>query len=693
MTFLFSGTATPSLGTIDMRVPISSYFYALLRIDVVDIDVPLLFGLDALEALRLYINNVENALKCDVRGICTPLVRKDGHIYLEWGADVHYTTLELDRIHRHFNHPQPERLSAILRQAGDPKATPGTHAQLEELTRACDVCQRLSRAPGRFRVALPPEELIFNRTILMDLMFLDGQPVLHTIDKVTLLSAAGFLTEGETAGAVWNLYLRLWVCPYAGHPEIMRTDQGSQFASAGWKALVHTAGTRLAVSGVEAHNALGVGERYHAYLRGIYRRVRMENGSLPKEVTLSLAVAAMNQTAGPRGLSPTLLVLGIVPRMPVAPLPLPAQRDRAYALATALTQMQGLVASARLRKALVAPVPAAAGADIEPGMEVLLYRERPVNQWVGPYVVTARKDKMAWLAIDGHLKAFRVDKLKKMRPPIGWSQPVPATASTSARDASPAAGGCPSITTGTSQRRTLIGPTTEGTPAGGPSPAGDPAEGAGAPPRRAQGEATQPDEMTPEPAGELDLGGLLDDVIAEEGFLSTVSTGCRQFMHREAARAAVHITKVIPAADPLVQTARFQKAARKEVAGLYERGAFRVVKMADVPAGANIISGRFVYTLKNVGSKDEMAKGRYVAQGQSDQAKPFVVHNLATLRQRSTRLLVSTSAILGIRVFAHDITQAYLQSEELFARELYLRPKPQDRHLFDIKSDEVLLVV
>eukprot|EP00170_Pyropia_yezoensis_P005207 contig_21253_g5221 len=58
---------------MNMRVPIASTLYANLLIDVVDVDFPFLMGLDALDALGLYINNVDNMLKCDARGIATPL--------------------------------------------------------------------------------------------------------------------------------------------------------------------------------------------------------------------------------------------------------------------------------------------------------------------------------------------------------------------------------------------------------------------------------------------------------------------------------------------------------------------------------------------------------------------------------------------------------------------------------------------
>eukprot|EP00170_Pyropia_yezoensis_P006719 contig_27407_g6741 len=171
--FLFGGVRTLSQGKVSIRVPISTEFYALLHVDVVDIDVPFLVGLDILDVLALYVNTVETVLKCDKRGIATPLVGKDGHIYLEWGARVYYTTVKLDRLHKHFNHPHPDRLSALLRRANDGKIEAGTRAELEQLTAAFDVCQRLSK------VSMPNDDLVFNRVVLIDLMYLDGRSVMH----------------------------------------------------------------------------------------------------------------------------------------------------------------------------------------------------------------------------------------------------------------------------------------------------------------------------------------------------------------------------------------------------------------------------------------------------------------------------------------------------------------------------------
>lgn len=79
---MFGGTILPSLGINNMRVPIAPTLYANLLVDVVDVDVPFLMGLDALDAPGLYINNADNMLNCDKRGIATPPLHiKEPHAF------------------------------------------------------------------------------------------------------------------------------------------------------------------------------------------------------------------------------------------------------------------------------------------------------------------------------------------------------------------------------------------------------------------------------------------------------------------------------------------------------------------------------------------------------------------------------------------------------------------------------------
>eukprot|EP00171_Calliarthron_tuberculosum_P002099 IDg2099t1 len=70
--------------------------------------------------------------------------------------------------------------------------------------------------------------------------------------------------------------------------------------------------------------------------------------------------------------------------------------------------------------------------------------------------------------------------------------------------------------------------------------------------------------------------------------------------------------------------------------------------------------------------------------------KPFVVHNNPTLRQSSTKLIISTAAINCFRLGLLDVTQAYLQAKDKFTRDIYIRPKPRDVKYFSLKAGELL---
>ncbi len=65
----------------------------------------------------------------------------------------------------------------------------------------------------------------------------------------------------------------------------------------------------------ESHNSLGSGERYHAPLRRIYMKWKLENTLMHHDVTLSVAVHGLNNTANPKGLIPNLLVFGTMAKI------------------------------------------------------------------------------------------------------------------------------------------------------------------------------------------------------------------------------------------------------------------------------------------------------------------------------------------------------------------------------------------
>ena len=68
---------------------------------------------------------------------------------------------------------------------------------------------------------------------------------------------------------------------------------------------------------VEAHQSVGLVERYHVPLKRAYEIIikELKGLILDKNILLQMAVKAVNDTAGPNGLVPTLLVFGAYSRI------------------------------------------------------------------------------------------------------------------------------------------------------------------------------------------------------------------------------------------------------------------------------------------------------------------------------------------------------------------------------------------
>ena len=137
----------------------------------------------------------------------------------------------------------------------------------------------------------------------------------------------------------------------------MRVDQGSAFTSVRWSNCTDAVGTEVQTSGVEAHNALGNGERYHAPLRSVYKEVKHESLKLEPKLALQLAEKAMNDIMGPNGLVSSFLVFGCIPRFPSIDPRLPGKQNRMKALEKARTEMTTIVAEQPISKATASRVP------------------------------------------------------------------------------------------------------------------------------------------------------------------------------------------------------------------------------------------------------------------------------------------------------------------------------------------------
>lgn len=103
-----------------------------LETDVVDINVPLLIGLDFLDEHKMYVNNTTDMLECVNKGIQVPLVRKLGHLFFEWEANILYTFFGAAAIPQAF---LPRQLRATVRAHAAGQGVRRRAADIEAATR------------------------------------------------------------------------------------------------------------------------------------------------------------------------------------------------------------------------------------------------------------------------------------------------------------------------------------------------------------------------------------------------------------------------------------------------------------------------------------------------------------------------------------------------------------------------------
>lgn len=299
--------STPSQGTVQIQNPIGTVTYHVL-----DTPTPFLLCLADADRLGAYFNNVLNVI---VRkdGTTVPVVRKWGHPFFNVSANeatLFFTEVELRRLHRRFGHPRTDRLHTMLKAAGHEIDA----SVLEQIQKFCHFCQSHDKAPQRFKFSIK-DDLYFNYEIIINVVRINNRNVLHVIDADTSFQAAAFL-KSMSARDTWDALCRCWINTYQGPPDYIVHDPGTNFALEDFRSRAKIVGAECKQMPVEAHWAVGKVEQAHGPLRRTFDILRAElNSSTDDEDVLQIAVKALNDTAGPNGLVPTLLVFGTYPRI------------------------------------------------------------------------------------------------------------------------------------------------------------------------------------------------------------------------------------------------------------------------------------------------------------------------------------------------------------------------------------------
>src|SRR6266568_7660012 len=188
----FSIGSTTLIRLVAVKTPIG-----LVNFYVVKADTPFLLCLADMDRLQVYYNNVTDTLIGPAtapgsKHVTLPIIRRFGHPFLIWGETLQIyiqesfdynpcflTSTEIHRLHRRFGHPLAKKLYKVLERSRHNNIN---RKAINHLTKYCSYCQKYRHSPGRFKFTLH-EDLDFNYLVYIDIIYINGSPVLHIIDE------------------------------------------------------------------------------------------------------------------------------------------------------------------------------------------------------------------------------------------------------------------------------------------------------------------------------------------------------------------------------------------------------------------------------------------------------------------------------------------------------------------------------
>lgn len=222
--------------------------------------------------------------------------------------------------------------------------------------------------------------------MFVDIFYVDSKPILHVVDESTRYQAAWWLAR-VSAEAVWEAMRMCWIDVYLGPPDIITHDAGKQFMARAFQTNAELLHIETNSVPVESANYMSTVERYHTPVRRAFKIIREEAPQMSAKAALQTAVKAVNDSVGPDGLVPTLLVYGALPRLGVpGEKPTPTTLQRAIALRKATAEMTKHFARRQVTDATrTGNGPDTSDIHNAPlNSQVFVYRPE-IDHWTGPY--------------------------------------------------------------------------------------------------------------------------------------------------------------------------------------------------------------------------------------------------------------------------------------------------------------------
>ena len=245
------------------------------------------------------------------------------------------------------------------------------------------------------------------------MFWLNKRPILHVVDEGTKYQAARWLPDHSTP-SIWRAFRLCWLDVYLGPPQLIVHDAAKNLLSSEFQNATLLMHISTKAVPVETANSLSVVERYHDPLRKAYRIIKKEVPNIDDECALQYAVKSLNDSTGPDGLVPTLLVYGALPR-----LGLPTDKPSTGILqrAIAVRKATASLSNHFSRQQVNAAIRTRNGPNVLDihkwpiGGHVLVYRIHRAR-WEGPFTLLSRDKENCTILLPNGPSTFRSTTVK-----------------------------------------------------------------------------------------------------------------------------------------------------------------------------------------------------------------------------------------------------------------------------------------
>lgn len=161
--------------------------------DIIHVVSEVLFGLDAMISAGLALKLGLLVIRNRAQGWLFDMILKNGRLFLEFPTmHICFTKDEPVKLYYDFHRPSTGKLLSLLKRSHPNQANKTLNSIIIEISKACETCQEFSTNPICFRAQVPPDKIVFNYELAMDLLCLESVPILHVVDIHTNFQSAMF---------------------------------------------------------------------------------------------------------------------------------------------------------------------------------------------------------------------------------------------------------------------------------------------------------------------------------------------------------------------------------------------------------------------------------------------------------------------------------------------------------------------